>query len=337
MKPTICLNMIVKNEAGVIRRSLGSIKEFIDYWVIVDTGSTDGTQEIIRGYMSDIPGSLYQSSWVDFSYHRNEALRLSHGRGDYVIFIDADEKFLPSPGFSFSFLSQDYYLGTFVFEDGRQFHRVLAIRNSPYFFWVGAVHEMVVHEKKVCQGILVEGVQVAYLSGGCRSLDPFTFERDAKLLTREVERDPLNGRSLFFLALTYERLQKFDLALACFERRSSMRGCAQEVFYSLLSKGIIEMHQGNLGFLQTLWSANRLMPMRPEPIYFIALTFESQGKFQEAYDILDPFIRSFDKSSLGYQIFFNLKIAEIEIPSLFARICELMKSKTKINDNFMFS
>ena len=40
IKKTICLNMIVKNERPVIERCLNSVKEKIDYWVIVDTGST---------------------------------------------------------------------------------------------------------------------------------------------------------------------------------------------------------------------------------------------------------------------------------------------------------
>ncbi|MCC6127879.1 MAG: glycosyl transferase family 2, partial [Chlamydiae bacterium] len=57
---TICLNMIVKNESAVIRRSLGSIKHKIDYWVIVDTGSSDDTKEIICEYLKDIPGELHE-------------------------------------------------------------------------------------------------------------------------------------------------------------------------------------------------------------------------------------------------------------------------------------
>ena len=60
----ICLNMIVKNEAPVIRRCLDSVRSLIDTWVIVDTGSSDGTQQIIRellaawheaGALSDCP------------------------------------------------------------------------------------------------------------------------------------------------------------------------------------------------------------------------------------------------------------------------------------------
>ena len=42
-RPKLCLNMIVKNENHVIKRCLDSILLVIDYWVIVDTGSTDGS------------------------------------------------------------------------------------------------------------------------------------------------------------------------------------------------------------------------------------------------------------------------------------------------------
>ena len=45
---TICLSMIVKNEVSVIGRCLSSLRPIIDRWVIVDTGSSDGTQDAIR-------------------------------------------------------------------------------------------------------------------------------------------------------------------------------------------------------------------------------------------------------------------------------------------------
>ena len=37
----ICLNMIVRNETGVLGRCFASLKDFIDYYVIVDTGSIE--------------------------------------------------------------------------------------------------------------------------------------------------------------------------------------------------------------------------------------------------------------------------------------------------------
>jgi len=79
---TICLNMIVKNEARVIRRCLDTVRPFIDRWVIVDTGSTDGTQALIREVLQGVPGELHERRWKDFAHNRNEdANRFHHPRG----------------------------------------------------------------------------------------------------------------------------------------------------------------------------------------------------------------------------------------------------------------
>lgn len=61
-KTTICLNMIVKNERAVIERCLQSVVKYIDYWVICDTGSTDGTQQKIQHFFqsNNVPGELFQ-------------------------------------------------------------------------------------------------------------------------------------------------------------------------------------------------------------------------------------------------------------------------------------
>ena len=50
---TICLNMIVKNESKIMKRLLDSVYKIIDYWVIVDTGSTDHTKELIKEYFAE--------------------------------------------------------------------------------------------------------------------------------------------------------------------------------------------------------------------------------------------------------------------------------------------
>ncbi|MBB5164332.1 hypothetical protein [Mycobacterium sp. AZCC_0083] len=52
--------MIVRNEAHIIQEVLGSVAPHVASWVIVDTGSDDGTQDVIRSQMADlgIPGEL---------------------------------------------------------------------------------------------------------------------------------------------------------------------------------------------------------------------------------------------------------------------------------------
>ena len=52
--PSLCLCMIVKNETRVLPRCFGSLAPYIDYWVISDTGSTDGTQ---RSFATTLPNA----------------------------------------------------------------------------------------------------------------------------------------------------------------------------------------------------------------------------------------------------------------------------------------
>jgi len=49
---SLCLNMIVKDEAHVIEKTLQNLDQYIifDYYVICDTGSSDNTKEIIKNH-----------------------------------------------------------------------------------------------------------------------------------------------------------------------------------------------------------------------------------------------------------------------------------------------
>ena len=93
-RATIALVMIVKDEAHVVTEAFDSVLEFIDTWCIVDTGSTDGTQDLIRSYFAEagIPGELHEREWVDFAHNRTEALQLSRGSAEYALMMDADDR-----------------------------------------------------------------------------------------------------------------------------------------------------------------------------------------------------------------------------------------------------
>ena len=139
-KPTVCLNMIVKNETEVIRRCLGSSKPLIDYWVIVDTGSTDGTQEMIKDFMKDIPGELHERPWKNFAHNRNEALELAKGKADYVLIIDADDVFEYPSDYKWPELKMDGYFIQ-VQDCGTNYERFHLISNHIKWKWEGVLHE----------------------------------------------------------------------------------------------------------------------------------------------------------------------------------------------------
>jgi glycosyltransferase involved in cell wall biosynthesis len=83
--------MIVKNESRCIIRCLSSIVDAVDEIVIVDTGSTDNTIELIEDFRKGRKNiRLYHFDWVDdFAAARNYSL--SKTRGEWKFIVDADE------------------------------------------------------------------------------------------------------------------------------------------------------------------------------------------------------------------------------------------------------
>ena len=98
---SLCLVMIVKDEEDTIRRCLTAVAPYIKYWVIVDTGSSDNTIQVINETMQElnIPGELHERPWVNFEVNRTESLNLAKGKCDYRWIIDADDTFyVDQPG-----------------------------------------------------------------------------------------------------------------------------------------------------------------------------------------------------------------------------------------------
>ena len=84
---TISLALITKNEQENIQICLNNIGNLADEIVIVDTGSTDSTLEILK---KQSRVKLFQIKWEnDFSKARNFAIEQC--AGDYILVLDADE------------------------------------------------------------------------------------------------------------------------------------------------------------------------------------------------------------------------------------------------------
>src|SRR5262245_42127067 len=95
MKKTIGLCMTVKNDSEVVLRCLESVRPIVDYVLVEDTGSTDGTQSIIREWLdrAGLPGEVYDEPWHDFAYNWSHALaRLREKKDvDYALIIKAGD------------------------------------------------------------------------------------------------------------------------------------------------------------------------------------------------------------------------------------------------------
>lgn len=282
-KKSICLNMIVKNESPIICRCLASVKPLIDYWVIVDTGSTDGTQTIIKNFMKEIPGELHERPWINFAHNRNEALELAKGKADYLLFIDADEVFLYSKEFIFPPLDKDDYSITTEFS-GTKYHRVQLINNHLNWKWVGVLHEFLESPEAKSHGIL-KGITNFVRTDGDRSKDPEKFLKDALTLEKALIDEPNNSRYVFYLAQSYKDAEKYELALKNYQKRVTMGGWDQEVFWSLLQIGLMQeaLKNDEETIVNSFTKAFHFRPARAEPLYRLANFYRNRENYLAGY------------------------------------------------------
>lgn len=282
-KKTICLNMIIKDESPVIRRCLESVKPIIDYWVIVDTGSTDGTQEIVKEFMKDIPGELHERPWKNFGHNRNEALSLAKGKGDYVLIIDADETLDYKPGFTLPPLQMDFYYIMTEF-GGTNYVRNQLIKNSLNWKWVGVLHEVLCcDEAFTCQTLPLIANFVR--PDGNRSTDPLKYHKDAKLLEDAMLEEPNNTRNQFYLAQSYRDAGENEKAIENYKKRIAMGGWDEELFWSYLQIGILQerLNKTPDEIRRSYSVAYESRPSRIEPLYRLAYYNRSLNDFEGAY------------------------------------------------------
>ncbi|MFZ5585163.1 MAG: glycosyltransferase [Thermodesulfobacteriota bacterium] len=147
-RPTISLCMMVKNEEKRLPTALKSAAPWVDEIIVVDTGSSDRTMEIARGFGAKI----HQHPWENsFSIHRNQSL--SYATGDWILILDADEEidqatapwlhrivYDPEVNVFFFELNnllkeggESFILHPRLFRAGRGFHYEGLVHNKPVF------------------------------------------------------------------------------------------------------------------------------------------------------------------------------------------------------------
>lgn len=230
---TICLNMIVKDETPVLRRCLRSVKPFIDAWVIVDTGSSDGTQDLVREELAGLPGELHERPWVDFAANRSEAIRLAGRRCDYLYMIDADEELVLPEGWSRPPLEADAYTLQYRYGNLAYARISLVAARLPWRY------EGVLHEYLECgtptAGQPLDGPVVLCRPEGARSRDPEKFAKDARILEAALAHEPGHARYRFYLAQSYRDAGDLGRALEHYTLRAALGGWAEEVYIARLN------------------------------------------------------------------------------------------------------
>jgi glycosyltransferase involved in cell wall biosynthesis len=283
----VCLNMIVKNEAHVIARCLAPLKPLISHWVIVDTGSSDGTQDIIRSELAEVEGSLHERPWVNFGHNRSEAITLAAGKADYIFTIDADEILQVDAGFAWGDLTHDMYM--VVKNRGARSYRIPSlVRDGLGWHWVGALHEYLDSCRAQTKSHL-DGIVINSPTEGARSLDPHKYRRDALILEAALLEDPDDTRNVFYLAQSYRDCEDNELALRWYRRRARMGGWIEEVFISKLNIARILQRMGAPWpeQLAAFLDAHATLPERPEALYDLGRAYGDREDWPNAWLFLN--------------------------------------------------
>lgn len=283
---TLGLSMIVKDEAKVIKRCLDSVRPFISHWVIVDTGSTDGTQDLIREYMNGIPGTLYERPWKDFAHNRSEALSLARAHADFSLIIDADDVF-EVPG-DFVMPGLDVHSCTVNIVDGSIVYPRRQLVNNKYNW----IYRGVLHEFLWCLDAQTEShlpVNIIRNHDGARRKDPSCFNRDVEVLSSALRSEPdqfLRERYTFYLAQSHRDAGDKQEAIKFYLQRAEMGGWKEEVYYSLFQAGLLkeQLNEPADQVIALYHRATAVLPDRLEARYAASRLHRVRKEFAQGYD-----------------------------------------------------
>ena len=300
---SLCLVMIVKDEEDTMERCLKAVAPYIKYWVIVDTGSTDKTMEVIKSTMDSlgIEGELHGRPWVNFEVNRTESLNLAKDKCDYRWIIDADDTFFPdTPGVNpFAGLDTKADCYQLLYKlNALQYNRAQIVKSNQNWVYRGVLHEYLFldeDKKEVLQSPIRGCHVIADISPLKRagSLEE-KYSNDAKILEDALVKDPGNERYMFYLAQSYRDSEQLDKAIEAYQKRIDMGGWEEEVYYSKYMIAKISEKKGKPdNELSELYSkAWEYRPARLECVFHTMRKLRDQGRHLVAFAYGDVAIKT---------------------------------------------
>lgn len=309
MLPRISLCMIVKNEEEMLRECLERVKAIVDEFIIVDTGSIDGTKEIAK----EAGAKLFEIPWEDdFSKARNFSLKKASG--EWILVLDADEFISPKDlpaiqaltmrnGVDGYRLCQRSYMdslgqinwhpckGEYTEERGHwgyvTAHLVRLFRNDPKIFFQGKLHE-VVEQAMASNGKTWVSTEIPlHHYGFVRSRQRLVNKTDSyeKLGKIRLEDTPDDPRSLHDLGVQMIKTGRFKDALKVLEKAYRLNPTWPPVLFNLgyASQKLGDEEKAIRYYQETL----NFNPEHQGALSNLGLLYQKRGKHEEAKEVYE--------------------------------------------------
>lgn len=326
------LCIMVKNGGPQFENMLIDNIDKFDRWTILDTGSSDDTIEIINKVLiNKKPGNLYCEKFINFSESRNRLLELAGNKCKYITMLD-DTYVID--GDLRSFLTEvrgDQYSNSFslyVSSDDTLYGSNRIIRSDSGLRYIYRIHEVITDKNNI--NIIIPLNKCKIIDRRYDYMEKRTMERkrtDLKLLFEELNENPHNPRTYYYLAQTYNLLEDYENAYKYYLKRIEIinSGFVQERYDSAFEAGRIsnfKLNKKNNEFIELYKKAIQIDESRPEAYYFLGIHYYLENNYELAYKYL----------KLGFYVGFPLNcqfslkpaLSYHYLPKFLARVCYLL-------------
>ena len=225
MNISVCI--ITKNEITKLSRCLDALSAYPFEIVVVDTGSTDGTREMIEE-RADVSGDF---TWVDdFAKARNYCVSLAHN--DWILSLDSDEFItnIDLESLSKFITENELNLGRIDLVNiipsvnsssncDRSHEKISRFFNRKHFHFSGHIHEQLVSIDGHVPDYIDVPISIDH-DGYNQSMQELTrkAERNISLLLKELENAGEDSYILYQLGKSYFLIKNYEKAFEYFER-----------------------------------------------------------------------------------------------------------------------
>ena len=338
-KNLLCVAIMVKNEEDRIVRTLSNIIKRVCHVVILDTGSTDKTVEVIQKYCKKKkkPLKLKKTTFVDFSYSRNILLKMCYGLSEFVILLDANDEVRNAITLT-KFLrgvrdnKKDCVFGCkFIWENdmgiegnNRTYYKIGVIRNNKSdIYYEFPVHEYITsssHGEYYSNNSLQKTNFYIYQDRSKDKSSMPRIKRDIDTLNKYIEDNGNNIRAFRFLCQSYNIMKDYEnlyktstkMLQIIEEKDKNLNTKFNNNYYGCLMYIGNSMHNLELknyhGSYLKAYSHSKIIFDNAEPLYELASFKAKDGEYYTAYIYIKKCIKIerpvdiFD-TEVNYQIY----------------------------------
>ena len=326
------LCIMVKNGGPQFEDMLKYNFDIFDRWTILDTGSTDETIDIInRVLVGKKKGNLYQEPFINFRDSRNRCLELAGTSCKFITMLDDTYVINGNIRGFLNEIRGDQYSKSFTLyiqSDDTIYGSNRVIKSNSGLRYIHKIHEVINDKNNIN---IVVPKEVAYIEDKRFDyMEKRTHERkqlDLKLLYEELEEDPQEPRTYYYLAQTYNLLEDYEKAFYFFTKRAEFTnsGFIQERVDSLFESARIANFKLNKPWSECEELYNKCYKVdesRPEALYFIGIHYylennitKAFGYFKKSFEIGFPLHCQYSlKPTLSYHF----------LPKFLCKICYLL-------------